>query len=90
MSRVVWKFSVPVGEPCTRRLPAGADVIATGCQLGPDIVHFWAEVAPDQPLVERHFQACGTGEILPEPHVHHGSVITADGKLVWHLYEVMA
>lgn len=54
-----------------------------------EIVEFWA-LDSGGPLVARAFSVVGTGHSYPDHWKYVGSVIVADGALVWHLMEVPA
>ncbi|MGH8576156.1 MAG: DUF7352 domain-containing protein [Gammaproteobacteria bacterium] len=53
----------------------------------PDVVEVWA-LDSGGPTLPRQFRAFGTGQRIPDGRLRHvGSVITAGGRLVWHLFE---
>jgi hypothetical protein len=54
----------------------------------PEIVEFWAVHNPASQQRPRRFRIYGTGQPLPDgPFTWHGTTITANGHLVWHLIE---
>lgn len=78
----VLKWSVPVDDGYH---PIGSGkVCLVACQYGPDTVQVWTEET-DTPVV-RSAKVIGTGHNAPDFTEHLGSVITANGALVWHLY----
>ena len=53
------------------------------------ILCMWFEVGDDIRTYARNFAVHGTGHIIPDNHMHCGSVVAASA-LVWHVYEVIA
>lgn len=85
----VLKWPVPVDD---REHPIGdGPVLHVGCQ-GDDVavVYVWTlEGNEDRVLSGRGARVYGTGQRLPDyvgTGYHLGSVITADGALVWHCF----
>jgi hypothetical protein len=84
----VLKWDVPVDD---REHTIGAGFIAhVGCQQGPETVQVWTEQSDDHPTrwPARTVRVFGTGQPLPDGARHLGSVVSAGGALVWHVYEV--
>lgn len=52
-----------------------------------DLVEFWAPNDPYAPRYPRNFRAYGTGQLTEDGLRWHGTAITANGQLVWHLAE---
>lgn len=48
-------------------------------------VNFWAQ-SPTEPC-RRVFRVFGTGFDIPDGYEYRGTAITAEGALVWHLFE---
>lgn len=95
--RRVLRFEIPVDDR-PHEIAAGRPVLVT-MYRGPeerfDRVEVWIETwvpfgwpsreNPEKQLV----QVFGTGHRLPDGQIEHmGSCFAADGRLVWHLYEV--
>ena len=90
MARRVLKWDVPVDD--REHEIGGGRVRLVACQHSHDIVQVWTE-EPEHPgfgrtTPPRMARVFGTGHPLPEAANHLGSVVTAGGSLVWHLYEV--
>jgi hypothetical protein len=83
----VLRYEVPVDDEWHFHDLSGAILHVAARQ--PDVVEFWA-YSSGGPTLTRAFTVFGTGHPLPEwatPDRHRGSVITAGGALVWHLFE---
>jgi hypothetical protein len=90
MNTTVWKFGFQIDECVRLLMPKGAKVLSVGCQTGdPRHLEIWAQCDPRADKEERHFLVCGTGhdrpDIANQPFI--GTVITAEGRLVWHVFE---
>lgn len=59
MSKVVWKFPVPVSDSFELDLPIGAEVLTVQVQRGEP--QLWALVDPDAPKEKLRFRILGTG-----------------------------
>lgn len=91
--KTIWKFVVPVtDEAFSIFMPEGARIVHVGSNWDSSVgvVCFWAEARLDTANEERHFRVFGTGHKMPDNVGYVGSVILANGGLVWHLYEVFA
>lgn len=87
MSRVL-KWNVGVDDR-VHEIGSGP-VVHVACQGRYDTVQVWTIEAGDS-TPERRVQAFGTGQSLPgDIGPHLGSVLTMNGALVWHLFEVTA
>lgn len=85
--KVVWKFDLEIMDDQAVEMPEGAELLAVADQYGSfrDLT-LWARVDPDAEPERRVILICGTGHpVGDEPHV--GSVITAGGALVWHVFD---
>jgi hypothetical protein len=84
--KAVLKWHVPVDD---RAHPVGhGPVVLVACQWTPDVVTVWT-LDGDVPVrASRTVQVYGTGQPVPDGATHLGSTLTADGALVWHLFEV--
>ena len=83
MSRRVLKWTVPVDDQW-HEIGAGP-VVLVACQFTPSQIEVWTE-EEDVRGARRHVRAYGTGHELSTFGEHLGSVITAGGALVWHVY----
>jgi hypothetical protein len=85
----IWKFKIPVDYSVTVCMPQGANVLHVGSTGNPTYVEMWALVNPDAKMENRVFYVRGTGAELGEAveEGYIGTVVTHDGKLVWHIFE---
>lgn len=80
----VFKYSLPVEDgPHTLTVPEYCAPVHVAMQH--NRITIWAEVFPDNPMVERVFFVHGTGHSINADHDHVGTVL--DGSFVWHVYE---
>lgn len=81
----VWKFTLRIDDEQLVPMPKDADLLHVADQYGQ--LALWALVIPTgQPEVKRRILIRGTGApIWSFPHV--GSVVTAGGSLVWHVFD---
>lgn len=90
MKRRVLKWDVLVDD--REHEIGGGRVRLVACQHSHDVVQVWTEETdhPDWEFAARPrmVRVFGTGQPLPEAANHLGSVVTAGGALVWHVYEV--
>lgn len=86
----IWKFSLPVrAEPAIVPMPIGARIISVQPQR--EQFCFWAIVDPNQDRENRRFIWLATGQAFAaEGMTYHGTVQTANGMRVFHLFEVDA
>lgn len=84
MKRVL-KWNVLVDDK-THEIGAGK-VVHVACQHDFSLVQVWTEEF-DSPgsSTKRKVKVYGTGGDVPDFHDHIGSVVTAGGALVWHVY----
>ena len=81
----ILRYEVPVDDQWHVHDLAGPIVHVAA--RDPRVVEFWA-LDEDGWTRDSEFRVFGTGHPLPEGRlVHHGTVIVADGRLVWHLIE---
>lgn len=87
-TKTVWKHALAITDgPQELMLPRRlARVVLVAMQHGELCV--WFEVNPDEPKYMRYFAVYGTGHSVAEDSVHIGSVVTKEGALVWHVFEV--
>jgi hypothetical protein len=88
--RAIWKFSLPVrAEPTAIPMPIGAEIVSVQPQR--DHFCFWAIVDSSQDREERRFIWIATGQTFNADAMrYHGTVQTANGVRVFHLFEVIA
>ena len=88
--RTIWKYTVPVDDEAhTFEIPSlNHDVVHVGSTQGIEKVDFWVEVETDVRTISRSFTVVGTGHKVPKAGTVRGSVVVADGRLVWHLVEL--
>lgn len=83
MSRQILRYEVPV-DARWHILEVGPIVHVD--TRNPSKVEFWAW---NEDVEARYFRVYGTGHPVQDENTRHvGSVITADGALVWHLLEL--
>jgi len=86
MAKRVLKWNVPVDD---QSHPVGAGrVLYVQCQFGPESVQVWTEESELTGSGERKVRVYGTGQPVPFDAPHLGTAVTADGALVWHLFDV--
>lgn len=87
----IYKFDMPVEENPKIEMPEGATILHIDSQFGnPDTLQVWALCTPENAPEQRQFHCFGTGHELPaNPGTYLGTVLTADGQLVWHCFEVV-
>lgn len=88
MSKSVWKYAFEnIGGEQVLQVPEGATPLFVAVQAGTPCL--WFEVDESQDKETRTFEWHGTGHRIPsDGREHLGSVLLADGALVFHLYEV--
>ena len=84
MSVRVLKWSVPVDDQ-PHKIGTG-QVVHVACQHSPESVQIWT-VEIDEGSAWKPVQVFGTGHPIPTGWAHIGSTVTADGALVWHVFE---
>ena len=95
--RSIHRYEVPVDDQW-HRLQLGGDPVHVATRRG-DVVEVWAWSDPH--VIDRWFRVYATGEPIPGPNTpgepgqadqcvrHRGTAITPDGRLVWHLLELV-
>lgn len=81
----VWKFTLAIEGEQDVVMPEGAELLHVAEQYGK--LALWARVIPTgQREVARTILIRGTGHpVWTQPHI--GTVITAGGELVWHVFD---
>jgi hypothetical protein len=87
--QAIWKFSLPVrAESAVIPMPIGARIVSVQPQR--DQFCFWAIVDPNEDREERRFIWIATGQMFAaEGMQYHGTVQTANGMRVFHLFEIV-
>ena len=86
--REIWKYILDRTDRAPVSMPKGAQVLSAGVQGDCDLVCIWALVDPEAERVGRRISVYGTGwPIADDPGVFVGTVSTADGALVWHVFD---
>lgn len=86
MSAVVWKFELQA-EMHDYTMPAGAELLHVAMQR--DISCIWIKCDPKAPPEQRRLLVTGTGhEFSDEGLSFVGSMLTDDGRFVFHVFEV--
>jgi len=86
----VFKYTVPSdSRPHTFELQGKIVHVGTTAPGYPDLICFWAIHEDEVVPTKRTFRIYGTGDGLPPNVEHIGSVVTANGRLVWHLFELV-
>lgn len=85
--KTVWKFTLELTSDWQKfTAPGLGQVVHFDIQDGRPC--FWAEVVQSDPERSVTVVIFGTGNRIPEPWLHCGSV--QDGGFVWHLYQAPA
>lgn len=84
--RRVLKWTVPVDDHAHE--VGSGPVCLVACQTSAEQVQVWT-LESDATLGRTWLaQVYGTGHDVPEGALHLGSVMAADGALIWHLFAV--
>lgn len=84
MSKVIWKFPIPVINRFKLDMPAGAKVLHVATQNDEPCI--WALVDPARAVEARRFRLVGTGHEVTNPGEYVGTFMMRDGALVFHLF----
>ena len=83
-SSTVWKYELPIADEQWIAMPHGAELLHVAEQYGK--VALWARVTPSERGIERLILIRGTAHpIETQPYI--GTVVTAGGSLVWHIFD---
>ena len=87
----VYKYPVPIDDYFYLALPTGARVLHVEAQGDNPVL--WALIDPDEEGLEnRRFRLVGTGHPIderPEELKHVSTFLMAEGRLVWHVFEII-
>jgi len=81
----VWKFQIPISDTPQIEMPQGAQILHAAMQYNQPCI--WARVDPTAPIETRYFNLRGTGHPNADGE-HIGSMLTDNGQLVLHLFEL--
>lgn len=86
--RIVYKYKVPITDYVEIDLPSGAEILTYQSQG--DTPCIWALVSPGMPMEKRRFRVSETGHAITEDALKYiGTCRTHEGKLFWHLFEIL-
>ncbi len=85
----MWKFDLPVDDSQLVEMPADAELLHVGAQqpLVSDVIQLWARVDQFVLHVQRRILIRGTGHQIDPDVPYVGTVIVANGQLVWHVFD---
>jgi hypothetical protein len=86
----VWKFVLLLDDEVIVEMPYGAKLLHVASQFGdPRVLTLWALVAPTASPAMRRILIRGTGHpiSLEDSRDYVGTVIVADGRIVWHVFD---
>lgn len=84
----VWKYTLKPYKPILS-IPKGGLIRYVGEQHNE--ICLWVEVDTDNEAINREFKIYGTGHNIPEDWIGYlGSVKIDEGRLVFHVYEVIS
>lgn len=87
--RTIHRYELPITDRPVIEMPIDARILpAPPSERLDERIEIWAEVSDDADVVRRVFRVVGTGNPLPEDCGQFiGTVITHQGRYVWHVYE---
>ncbi len=85
--RTIWKYNLDITDIQTIEMPVDGKILSIQTQLGN--ICMWVEVNSSAPTTKRTFCVFGTGHEMPlyDRMTYLGTAQTANGKLVWHVFE---
>jgi len=91
--KTIWKFPFEIGDrsgPLILSMPIGSQILSV--QMQNDVPTIWAIVDELKDKENRLFMIFGTGQPFGAPgdmcEFYVGTIQTADGGFVWHIFEV--
>lgn len=83
----IWKYTIQVAKNQLLEIPEGGRILDVQAQR--DEICLWVLVDPYCSQVTREFSVYGTGHDVPNNELleHVGTVQTAGGAFVWHIFE---
>ena len=87
MQKAIWKVPIPLDAGQRPRVPMPAESTLRAVQVQRGVPCLWAEVDPDDPLVDREFFWAVTGERFDPAGMAFVGTVQTDGGIVLHLYD---
>lgn len=84
----IFKYDLPITSEVIVLMPADAEILHVANQFAMNVatITVWVRCDPSSQVVRRRFLIRGTGHgVGDEPHI--GTVLAADGELVWHVFD---
>jgi hypothetical protein len=82
----IFKYPLTSAHNQFIELPLGAEILTVAFQQG--LLNLWALVDPTMPTGERQFEIRATGEEFEDKSCQYiGTVQSASGMFVWHVFE---
>jgi len=91
MSKVIWKYELPIIDFFALQMPKGAEILTVQSQK--DYAFIWALVNPAEAVFEpRSFRVIGTGHEFTNSSKckYLGTIQEMGGALVWHIFEELS
>lgn len=86
--RTIWKFRLAITDQQTVKMPKGAQILSA--QVQHESVCLWALADSGAEPEERQIEIHGTGNPIGHQRLSFiGTVQTAGGSLVWHVFEAL-
>ena len=85
--KTIYKYTLNIEDTQVVALPPDATLLSVGEQNGQ--LQLWAMLDSTAAVITRHIRIFGTGHPVNEDTKLSfiGTVITMDGRLVWHVFE---
>lgn len=88
MSSQILKWDIPVDDGA-HQVSSGLGVVHVACQHDYESVQIWTlEDSETVGATPRWYQVFGTGQPIPKNAHHVGTALSAQGSLVWHVFDV--
>lgn len=82
--RTIWKFRFEITDWQKVEMPSGAQVLHAGLDnFGSPCL--WAIVDPSAPISPVEVRVIGTGNPMPEEHLHHVGTFNVS-PFIWHVF----
>lgn len=83
MTKVIWKFHLPVEDEFNIKMPIGAEILKIHDQGG--VGYMWVLLDESRVKVVRRFKTVGTGHEMKMDLAYIGTYF--DKQFVWHIFE---
>jgi hypothetical protein len=84
--KAIWKYQIEITDEQSVMMPEGAEILTA--QIQGRLPFVWAIVNPTAPEKKRTIEVIPTGMTFPDASRRYiGTVQTAEGRLVWHIFE---